>query len=95
MHYRRHLFVCTQQRGNAGGKPACGDRGGKEILAAVERGLLGRAGADECAVTGTACLGPCFDGPNAVMYPSGEWLDELRVEGAADLIDRLLTDDDR
>jgi len=82
--YRRHVLVCIQHR-EGGGKPACGDRGGCAILTAVEK-LLIRHPDPDVAVTGTMCLGPCFDGPNAVVYPEGAWHSELTVADAARLV---------
>lgn len=76
---RRHLFVCGNARGS--GKPTCGPRGGEALAAAVQRRLIGSA----ALVTLCGCLGPCFDGPNAVIYPDGVWLAEL-TEGDADAL---------
>jgi (2Fe-2S) ferredoxin len=83
----RHLFVCTN--GRSAGKPACGPRGGDALVAAVQRELLGR-GATEVLVTPCGCLGPCFDGPNAVVYPDGVWYAGLGVEDAAELARHLI-----
>lgn len=80
--------MCVQRRGG-GGKPACGDRGGLEVHAGVERALAGRPGAG-ARVTATQCLGPCFDGPNAVVYPDGCWYAALAAEDAAALARHLV-----
>lgn len=56
-----------------GGRPACGGRGGVELLAALREAVAGRPDLWDIAVTGCECLGPCFDGPNAVVYPDGTW----------------------
>jgi len=69
---RRHVFVCIQSRPQ-GGRPACGGRGGPELLAALREAVAARPGLWDVAVTGCECLGPCFDGPNAVVYPDGVW----------------------
>jgi sirohydrochlorin cobaltochelatase len=84
----RHLFVCTNV--TASGKPACGRRGGEAILAAVQQKLLERR-ATGVLVTACACLGPCFDGPNAVVYPDGVWYGGLTADDA-DAIARHLLD---
>jgi (2Fe-2S) ferredoxin len=79
------LFVCTNER--ASGKPACGRRGGVELVAAVQKALIERG--SNARVTACACLGPCFDGPNAVVYPEGTWyggLDESDATGLADAL---------
>lgn len=82
----RHLFVCTNTL--ASGKPACGRRGGDAIMAAVQRELLARGGI--ARVTACGCLGPCFDGPNAVVYPDGTWYGALTVDDAPGLVEHLI-----
>jgi (2Fe-2S) ferredoxin len=84
---RRHLFVCTNARGS--GKPTCGPGGGDSVILAVQRLLLAR-GAAEVLVTPCGCLGPCFDGPNAVIYPDGVWYAGLTADDAASLVDHLI-----
>jgi (2Fe-2S) ferredoxin len=41
-------------------------------------------------VTPCGCLGPCFDGPNAVVYPDGVWYGGLAEEDAEALVEHLL-----
>lgn len=84
---RRHLFVCTNTR--ASGKPACGLRGGDTIATAVQSELIAR-GATDVLVTPCGCLGPCFDGPNAVVYPDGVWYAHLDAGDAPALADHLI-----
>ncbi|MBA2538646.1 MAG: (2Fe-2S) ferredoxin domain-containing protein [Deltaproteobacteria bacterium] len=86
---RRHLFICTNPR--ASGKPACGERG-VALVAAVQNLLIAR-GTPEPRVTSCGCLGPCFDGPNAVIYPDGPegvWYARLDVADAPGLVDHLI-----
>jgi (2Fe-2S) ferredoxin len=83
----RHLFVCTN--GRSSGKPACGPRGGDALVAAVHHELLARNAID-VLVTPCGCLGPCFDGPNAVVYPDGVWYAGLELADAAKLADHLI-----
>jgi (2Fe-2S) ferredoxin len=86
---RRHVFVCIQSR-PLGGRPACGARGGPELLAALREAVAGRQDLWDVAVTGCECLGPCFDGPNAVVYPDGVWYAGARPEDAAAIADEHL-----
>lgn len=83
----RHLFVCTNDR--AAGKPACGPRGGDALVAAVQHELLVRKVTD-VLVTPCGCLGPCFDGPNAVVYPDGIWYAGLEARDSAQLAEHLI-----
>jgi (2Fe-2S) ferredoxin len=84
---RRHLFVCTNTRSS--GKPTCGTRGGTELIAAIQRRLIER-NATDVLVTPCGCLGPCFDGPNAVVYPDDVWYAGLTVDDAEGLVDHLI-----
>jgi (2Fe-2S) ferredoxin len=89
VRFERHVFVCTQARAG-GGKPSCGPRGGTELVAALERALAARSDlASKIAVTACACLGPCFDGPNAVVYPDGVWYAGLEVADVDELVAHL------
>ncbi len=83
---RRHLFVCNNPRSS--GKPACGQRG-TDLVAAVQNLLIAR-GTPDALVTSCGCLGPCFDGPNAVVYPEGIWYARLDIDDAASLVDHLI-----
>ncbi len=83
---RRHLFICTNPRSS--GKPACGQRG-TELVAAVQNLLIAR-GTPDALVTPCGCLGPCFDGPNAVVYPDGVWYARLDAADAPSLVDHLI-----
>lgn len=85
--FERHIFVCVNARPD-GGKPSCGPRGGAALCAALEQAVAARPGLwGKIAVTGSACLGPCWDGPNAVVYPDGVWYAGLTVEDVGDLAD--------
>lgn len=83
----RHLFVCTNDR--SAGKPACGPRGGFALASAVQHELLVRKVTD-VLVTPCGCLGPCFDGPNAVIYPDGVWYAGLAEQDAGQLAEHLI-----
>lgn len=80
--------MCTNARGS--GKPTCA-AGGCAIAEGVTANLVARRAID-VLVTETACLGPCFDGPNAVIYPDGIWLGELDASDVSALVDILTSD---
>jgi len=89
VRFDRHLFVCTEARARSG-RPSCGAGGGREVLVAVERALAARPDvAARASATGCACLGPCFDGPNAVVYPDGIWYAGLEAGDADALVEHL------
>lgn len=88
--FERHVFVCVNARPE-GGKPSCGARGGEAVCAALEQAIAARPALwGKVAVTGSACLGPCWDGPNAVVYPEGTWYEGLTTADVSELADRHL-----
>ena len=38
------------------------------------------------AVTSCGCLGPCFDGPNLVIYPDGIWYAGATADDADEIV---------
>ena len=56
-------------------------------MAAVQQELIVRGVA--ARVTACGCLGPCFDGPNAVVYPDGVWYGGLTADDAAAIAEHL------
>lgn len=59
-------------------------------MAAIQQRLLVRR-ASGVLVTPCGCLGPCFDGPNAVVYPDGVWYGNLTVEDADAIVEHLVS----
>ena len=58
-------------------------------MASVQCLLIAR-GASDVLVTPCGCLGPCFDGPNAVVYPEATWYARLHDSDAGGLVDHLI-----
>ncbi len=86
----RHVFVCLNER-TSGGRPACGDRGGPAIFAALQRAIGSRPDLwGQVAVTGCRCLGPCFEGPNVVVYPEAVWYAGVTPDDAPEIVGQHL-----
>jgi (2Fe-2S) ferredoxin len=86
----RHVFVCVNRRPE-GSRPACGTRGGQELADALRHEVAARPELwGRAAVTACECLGPCFDGPNVVIYPDGVWYAGVRAEDAGEIADSHL-----
>jgi (2Fe-2S) ferredoxin len=85
---QRHIFVCVNER-PLGGKPACGGRagGGPLLFAALQRAVGAQKQLwGQVAVTSCGCLGPCFDGPNLVIYPDGIWYAGATADDADEIV---------
>ncbi len=84
--FERHVFVCVNAR-PAAGRPSCGARNSADVLSALQRAVAAHPVlCARVAVTGCGCLGPCFDGPNLVIYPEGIWYAEVTVDDVAEIL---------
>ena len=87
--YKKTVFVCTNVR--ADGRVACGNpgRGGLELCEALkgaikEKGLKGKV-----RVARAGCLDLCGQGPNAFLYPGGEWLSGVTAADVPEILKKL------
>lgn len=76
----RYLLVC---RG-----PNCRAQGSAEVRETLRRQLTAVGGAD-VLVLPYNCFGLCGRGPNAVLYPDGDWFEALACRDVPDLIEHL------
>lgn len=83
-----HILVCTNSRPPGHPKPSCGAAGAQNLLMALNMGLIERGiQPGEVLVTGTTCLGPCEQGPNVVVYPTGTWYSQVKDSDVAVILD--------
>jgi (2Fe-2S) ferredoxin len=85
----RHVFVCVQRRPERG-RSSCAQRGGEQVLAALAEAVTARPHLIGVAVTGCSCLGPCFEGPNLVVYPDRVWYAGVAVTDVDEIADQHL-----
>ncbi|MDN3516136.1 (2Fe-2S) ferredoxin domain-containing protein [Aquisalimonas lutea] len=89
-YYRRHVFVCTNQRD--GGRTCCAATGGDDAGAYLKDrmralGLRGRGGV---RVSTAGCLGRCGDGPVLVVYPEAIWYTFRSHQDLDEIVERHL-----
>ncbi len=83
-----HILVCTNARPPGHPKPSCGAGGAQNLLMAFNMGLMERGiQPGEVLVSGTSCLGPCEEGPNVVVYPTGTWYSQVKDADVALILD--------
>jgi (2Fe-2S) ferredoxin len=83
-----HIVVCTNTRPPGHPKPSCGSAGSPGILMAFSMGVMERGyQPGQVLVTGSACLGPCEQGPTVVVYPDGTWYSQVKEGDVAAILD--------
>lgn len=84
MRFNHHVFICANQKEE--GKACCGNTAGMELVERFrevlkERGLQGKVRAQRAG-----CLDMCKHGPALVVYPSGTFYKEVKL----DMIERIV-----
>ena len=79
---RSHFLICT-----GGG---CIASGALDVSEAVRAELKERELAGEVDVVETGCLGPCVQGPVALVYPDGVFYQNIKVEDVPEIVEEHL-----
>jgi (2Fe-2S) ferredoxin len=87
--YRKTLFVCVHARADGRVSCAAPGRGGAELAAALKDEVKKAGLKGQVRVVKSGCLDLCEKGPNAFLYPEGEWLSGLSPADAPGLLRRL------
>jgi (2Fe-2S) ferredoxin len=89
--FRKTLFVCMHSRED--GRAACANLG-KDAGAILRKlkGAVREAGlTEQIRVAKSGCLDLCEKGPNAFMYPAGEWFCGLKETDVDTVVEKLKT----
>ncbi|MEO7336865.1 MAG: (2Fe-2S) ferredoxin domain-containing protein [Caldimonas sp.] len=80
--YKRHVFVCLNEREPGNPKGCCKHRGADAIFSTLKMGAK-KAGLsdDDVRINRAGCLEHCEFGPSVVVYPEAVW---YRVPTVAD-----------
>ena len=79
---RSHVLVCT-----GGG---CIASGALAVSAAFIKELEDQGLKDEVRVVETGCLGPCANGPVALVYPDGVFYQNIKIEDVHEVVEEHL-----
>ena len=79
---RSHVLVCT-----GGG---CIASGALAVSAAFVKELEDKGLGNEVRVVETGCLGPCANGPVALVYPDGVFYQNIKVPDVAEIVEEHL-----
>ncbi|MBC8369742.1 MAG: (2Fe-2S) ferredoxin domain-containing protein [Planctomycetes bacterium] len=83
------LFVCANAR-DAAKRESCGTSHGSADLCKLLRDeAKSRNLKSELRVTSSGCLGPCHQGPHAVLMPANKWFSGFRINDCSRIIDAV------
>ena len=93
MKYKKHIFICTNDRGDDHPRKSCGNCGGldirKEFVRLInESDLKGRVRANK-----SGCLDVCEKGPAIVIYPLGVWYTNFKLSDVDEIFEASVLND--
>lgn len=88
MKYRKHIFICTNQK--APGKKCCGELRGNELVDAFKQSIRDRGLQIEIRAQRTGCLDACEHGPALVVYPEGTYYGNVQVSDVESIVEEHL-----
>lgn len=88
-YYDKHVFFCTNDRGEGADRPSCARCGSAELRDYAKQRIkqLDLAGMGKIRINTAGCLDRCEQGPTMVVYPEGVWytyIDEYDVDEIID-----------
>ncbi len=89
-HFEKHVFICTNLRGETDPKGSCARKGSEHVRERFkkelsERGLKGRMRANAAG-----CLDACEHGCSVVVYPEQVWYGKVTPDDVPEIIEQHL-----
>ena len=85
--FKRHVFVCLNERDPKDARGCCKHRGSEAIFKALKEGAA-KAGLKDVRINRAGCLDHCEFGPTVVIYPEAVWYHVPSVEDAQEILRR-------
>lgn len=89
MLYKKHVFVCTNQR-PAGSRVCCGEAAGLELVAAFKKLIKDRQLNVDIRAQRAGCLETCELGPSVVVYPEGIFYGHVKPSDVDEIVSEHL-----
>src|SRR5687767_14425739 len=92
MLYRKHIFICVNQR-----KPeervCCGEAHGLELVAAFKKLIKDRNLNTEVRAQRTGCFDICERGPTVAVYPEGIFYGKVQIADVQEIFEQHILND--
>ncbi|MCU0468200.1 MAG: (2Fe-2S) ferredoxin domain-containing protein [Arcicella sp.] len=88
MKYKKHVFICTNQKDAP--KKCCGDERGTALVDAFKNSMKEKGLLPEMRAQKTGCLDVCAFGPAVVVYPEGVFYGNVQPSDVEEIIESHL-----
>ncbi|MCG3166045.1 MAG: Ferredoxin, 2Fe-2S [Bacteroidia bacterium] len=91
MKFKKHIFICTNERA-AGERQSCGEKHGLELVAAFKKSLLDKGLKTQVRAQRAGCLDACESGPTLVVYPEGVYYRNVQLSDVEEIIQKHIVE---
>ena len=92
MKFKKHIFICTNQRA-PGEKKSCGENCGLELVKEFKKLMKEKNLLSTMRAQKTGCLDACEYGPTVVVYPEGTYYGGVTPADVAEIVNEHLVND--
>lgn len=85
MIYKKHIFVCTNQR-PSGARECCGEEHGSELIAEFKKQIKNKGLDIEMRTQRTGCFDLCEQGPTVAIYPEGVFYGRVALSDVKEIV---------
>lgn len=86
--FRRHVFICLNQRAPEHPRGCCKDRGAEAVQARFKREVKARGLKDVVRANKAGCLDQCEHGVAVVVYPEQVWYGNVTADDVPEIVER-------
>jgi len=86
--FRKHIFICVNERDPGDPKGCCAAKGSKDVAAAFKKKLHDRGLKRIVRANKAMCLDQCAAGVTIVVYPEATWYGHVTLEDVDEIIER-------
>jgi (2Fe-2S) ferredoxin len=86
--FKRHVFVCINERPADHPKGCCKAKGGIEVRDKLKAELTARGISKVVRANNAGCLDQCEHGVSVVVYPEQVWYGNVTVDDIPELVDK-------
>ena len=87
MRYKKHIFICTNQRPPDAIRPCCGEAHGMELVRAFKALIKENNIKATVRAQKTGCFDLCEFGPNVVVYPEGIFYGNVQLSDVNEIVE--------
>lgn len=84
--YKKHVFVCLNERAADHPRGCCSAKGSTEIRMRLKEETEKAGLRPGVRINAAGCLGLCENGPMMVVYPEGVWYARVKPEDVEEIV---------